>query len=275
MLYKVTSWLNLHPCNVIFFSKQVMCCYPPFLHDRLRYALTLPPSSLFTLPSSQPPLPVHHSRSTRSNLPRSICRRGRRQQSRTCGRCWWVPAVRVVLTSSTPRLLPPPRRSMRRRSLRIQLLSVHPSRRADFLRRREWFIGTGLDLLPSSRSRRPQYHRRCRLLRRIHVRLHHDDEDSLSTCRGIVDGFDYAPILDNLQAIASNRRIEYGGDEELYTIDSCFGFTPSEIRYTFRNYPDSFLRRTDYHQDWFKTQIPKKLLWVYQSASALRVSFHW
>ena len=35
MLYKVTSWLNLHPCNVIFFSKQVMCCYPPFLHDRL------------------------------------------------------------------------------------------------------------------------------------------------------------------------------------------------------------------------------------------------
>ena len=157
--------------------------------------------------------------------------------------------MRVVSTSSTPRLLPPPRRSMRRRSLRIQLLSVHPSRRADFLRRREWFIGTGLDLLPSSRSRRPQYHRRCRLLRRIHVRLHHDDEDSLSTCRGIFDGFDYAPILDNLQAIASNRRIEYGGDEEFYTIDSCFGFTPSEIRYTFRNYPDSFLRRTDYHQD--------------------------
>ena len=138
---------------------------------------------------------------------------------------------------------------MRRRSLRIQLLSVHPSRRADFLRRREWFIGTGLDLLPSSRSRRPQYHRRRRLLRRIHGRLHHDgDEDSLSTCRGIFDGFDYAPILDNLQAIASNRRIEYGGDEEFYTIDSCFGFTPSEIHYTVRNYPDSFLRRTDYHQ---------------------------
>ena len=117
---------------------------------------------------------------------------------------------------------------MRQRSLRIQLLSIHPSRRADFLRPREWFIGTGLDLLPSSRSRRPQYHRRRRLLRRIHGRLHHDgDEDSLSTCRGIFDGFDYAPILDNLQAIASNRRIEYGGDEEFYTIDSCFGFTPS------------------------------------------------
>ena len=34
MLYKVTSWLNLHPYNIIFFSKQVMCCYP-FVHNRL------------------------------------------------------------------------------------------------------------------------------------------------------------------------------------------------------------------------------------------------
>ena len=82
----------------------------------------------------------------------------------------------------------------------------------------------------------------------MHDRLHHDDEDSLSTCRGIFDGFDYAPILDNLQAIASNRRIEYGGDEEFYTIDSCFGFTPSDIRYTVRNYPYSFLCRTDCHR---------------------------
>jgi len=31
MLYKVTSWLNLHPYNIIFSSKQIMCCYP-FVH---------------------------------------------------------------------------------------------------------------------------------------------------------------------------------------------------------------------------------------------------
>ena len=117
-----------------------------------------------------------------------------------------------------------------RRSLRIQLLSLDPSRRHDFQQQRKWFIATGYDLLPPfARRRRHQYCRKHPLQRRIQEdRNHREDNKSVSTTAETFQLIASSPILlEDLRVIASTRRIQVG--DESYTIDSCFGFTPSEI----------------------------------------------
>ena len=126
-----------------------------------------------------------------------------------------------------------------RQSLRIQLLSLDPSRRHDFQQRREWFILTGYDLLPSFARRRCHQYRRKRIQE---DRNHLDDNESVSTTVETYQGLASCPILlEDLRVIASTRRIQIG--DESYSIDSCFGFTPSEIVATARGDPESFLNR--------------------------------
>ena len=126
-----------------------------------------------------------------------------------------------------------------RRSLRIQLLSLDPSRRHDIQRQREWFIVTGYNLLsPFARRRCHQYHRKPIQ----EDRNHPDDNESVSTTAETCQGIASSPILlEDLRVIASTRRIQIG--DESYSIDSCFGFTPSEIVATARGDPESFLNR--------------------------------
>ena len=82
-----------------------------------------------------------------------------------------------------------------RRSLRIQLLSLDPSRRHDFQRQREWFILTGYDLLPSFASRRFRQYRRKRI---------QEDNESVSTTTETSQGIGSCPILlEDLRVIAS------------------------------------------------------------------------
>ena len=120
-----------------------------------------------------------------------------------------------------------------RRSLRIQILSLDPSRRHEFQRRREWFILTGYDLLPSFTSRRFHQHRRKRI---------QEDNESVSITAETSQGIASCPVLlEDLRVISSTRRIKIG--DESYSLDSCFGFTPSEIVATARGDPESFLNR--------------------------------
>jgi hypothetical protein len=71
---------------------------------------------------------------------------------------------------------------------------------------------------------------------------HRDDNESVSTTVETFQGIASSPILlEDLRviAIAFTRRIQIG--DESYSIDSCFGFTPSEIVATARGDQESFL----------------------------------
>ncbi len=160
----------------------------------------------------------------------------------------------------------------------VAFQSLLSSRRDDFQWRHEWFIGMGYDFLPSSRCCGQQYHCCCQPRHRIYKRNACDD-DSLSTTAEMFDAVHFAPILEDLRQIAINWWINF--EDESYTVNSCFGFTESEIHYIVQDYPDSFLNwyfhcpSSDPHQVWITKEIPKKLHWVYKSAQSLCVSFPW
>jgi hypothetical protein len=68
----------------------------------------------------------------------------------------------------------------------------------------------------------------------------HSDHSSVSSIN--FDGFDFAPILADLELIRQNGCMRNPRTGSYHSVNSSWKFTKSQIRAAVRNFPDSFLR---------------------------------